>query len=62
MPHQPFRLATTCQQKRRFRSEKEALVVADYQMLITPGLELTVYTCETCGGWHLTRQVKHGNN
>ncbi len=53
-PHQPFRFASNCQQKRRYGNEREALEVAAYQMLLKPELQLGVYKCELCGGWHLT--------
>ncbi|MDB5165493.1 MAG: iviTM7 [Candidatus Saccharibacteria bacterium] len=55
-PHHPFRFASNCDQKRRFDTEKKARDAAEYQMLIKPELELDVYKCELCGGWHLTRQ------
>ena len=54
--HVPFRFVSNCQAKRRFTSEKEALSAAEHQMLTQPNLELTVYKCELCGGWHLTRR------
>jgi hypothetical protein len=56
--HAPFHFASNCQAKRRFTSEREAQATADHQMLIKPDLELTVYKCELCGGWHLTRQQR----
>jgi hypothetical protein len=55
-PHQPFRFGSSCEQKRRFGTERQAKEAAEYQMLIKPDLELAVYKCELCGGWHLTRQ------
>jgi hypothetical protein len=55
-PHTPFKFASNCQQKRRFATEKLAEKAAEHQNLINPDLELTVYRCELCGGWHLTRQ------
>ncbi|HMH70592.1 MAG TPA: hypothetical protein VK502_04275 [Candidatus Saccharimonadales bacterium] len=60
--HQPFRLARNCEDKRRFRSEKDALETAEHQMLINPGLELGVYKCHFCSNWHLTSQAKRSNN
>jgi hypothetical protein len=57
-PHSHFRFTNGCDQKRRFVREKEALDAAEYQMLIKPTLDLSVYKCELCGGWHLTRQSK----
>jgi hypothetical protein len=54
-PHLPLRFVNACEQKRRFRTEKEAASAAEHQMLLKPDLELSVYQCELCGGWHLTR-------
>jgi hypothetical protein len=48
-----------CQSKRRFRSLNEAEKVAELQMLQDMRLELSVYKCDYCGGWHLT---SHHNN
>lgn len=57
IPHQKQNFMTGCQDKRKFKTEKEALAAADYQMLIKPRLELAVYKCDFCGAWHLTRQI-----
>jgi len=57
-PHTPFKFASNCQQKRRFADEKSAQRTADHQMLVTSNLDLTVYRCELCSGWHLTRQSR----
>lgn len=54
--HQPFRFGSNCESKRRFDTERKAQEAADYQMLMKPELELAVYKCELCGGWHLTRR------
>lgn len=56
--HKPFLFTPSCSQKRRFLKEREALDAAEHQMLIKPNLELSVYKCEHCGGWHLTRQTR----
>lgn len=56
-PHAPFEPAKSCDQKRKYRSEKDALDAASLQMLIHPSLELTVYKCDQCAFWHLTRQA-----
>jgi len=58
VPHTPFLFVSQCQNKRRFKNEKEAIEAAEYQMLIKPTLELSVYKCEFCSGWHLTRQSR----
>lgn len=51
-------MPSNCDKKRRFTSEREANKAAEYQMLVKPELELFVYKCDLCGGWHLTRQTK----
>lgn len=43
-----------CIQKRRFTSEQEALDAAEYQMFMKMSLQLGVYKCDYCHGWHLT--------
>lgn len=55
-PHQRFEFVSACANKRRFASEKLAREAAEHQMLVKPELELAVYKCELCGGWHLTRR------
>jgi len=55
--HEKQNYVTGCSGKRKFKSEREALKAADYQMLIKPRLELSVYRCDFCGQWHLTRQT-----
>ena len=47
-----------CRSKRRFSSEKEAQKAAELQMLIDTNLELSVYVCNFCHKWHLTRLKK----
>jgi hypothetical protein len=48
----------SCDSKRKYNSEREAIETGKYQMLIHPELELDVYKCQLCNKWHLTRQVK----
>lgn len=58
--HEPFRLdISNCQKKRHFKSEKEAIFAADFQMLQDMNLELSVYKCSDCNLWHLTRNIIH---
>ncbi len=45
-----------CQTKRQYSTERQAREVADYQMLINNDLELSVYKCDSCNKWHLTRR------
>jgi hypothetical protein len=56
--HNPFQPPASCAHKRRFKTEKLAAEAADTRMLIVPALELSVYQCDMCGGWHLTRQSR----
>lgn len=56
--HNRLVITNNCQPKKQFINEKDALKAAEYQMLVTPNLELSVYQCDTCGKWHLTRQNK----
>jgi hypothetical protein len=49
-------LISTCTSKRKYSSEKQARDTAEYQMLINSDLELSVYKCDICQKWHLTRQ------
>ena len=44
-----------CGGKRRYTSKEEALLVKEEQEVITSGLELSIYRCIQCGGYHLTR-------
>jgi len=54
----------TCAAKRRFPTEKQALEAASIQMLTNFQLELSVYRCDICHGWHLTNRQSsaHGTN
>jgi hypothetical protein len=47
--------------KRRFRNEREAINAAEIQMLENPRLGLSVYKCDLCAYWHLTRSAKDYN-
>ncbi|MEI6054229.1 MAG: hypothetical protein WCQ49_02560 [Candidatus Saccharibacteria bacterium] len=53
--HNRITFVNNCQPKRKYSSEKEAIKAADYQMLLDINLELSVYKCDTCNKWHLTR-------
>jgi hypothetical protein len=49
-PRQP-----SCDHKKRYDTENEALRAAHYQTLINHGLGLSVYRCDLCQKWHLTK-------
>lgn len=49
-----YRFDLTCEGKRFFRTEQEALEAADIGMLNNMRLSLGVYHCATCRYWHLT--------
>jgi len=53
IPHEKQNYITGCHGKRKFKTEREALEAADYQMLLKPQLELHVYHCAFCSNWHL---------
>lgn len=55
--HKPFKMAGSCQSKRQYINEREAQKAADYQMLINPNLELSIYKCDICQKWHLTKRA-----
>ena len=55
--HQLFTFHFSCQNKRRYKTENEALKAAEFQMLQDMNLELSVYKCNDCSFWHLTRQI-----
>lgn len=55
--HQSFTINNLFCNKRRFRNEKEAQDAAEIQMLQDMNLELSVYKCDLCRYWHLTRNV-----
>jgi len=43
-----------CEGKKVFDSEAKAIAAAEFGMLDTLGLELSVYQCHVCHKWHLT--------
>jgi hypothetical protein len=47
-----------CLNKRRFKTELEAIDAADHRMLENMTVELDVYICPNCRYWHLTRRIK----
>lgn len=53
-----FTIDVSCEQKRRFPTEAEAIDAADLRMLENMTVELDVYQCPTCSQWHLTRRKK----
>ncbi|OIP85825.1 hypothetical protein COV88_02265 [Candidatus Saccharibacteria bacterium CG11_big_fil_rev_8_21_14_0_20_41_19] len=48
----------TCDSKRQFINEREAVKAAEFQMLVNLNLELAVYQCDACFKWHLTKSKK----
>ena len=53
--HQPFVLHKSCNTKRCYPNRIEAQKIAELQMLENISLELSVYKCDECRFWHLTR-------
>ena len=56
------RRVKNCDKKRGYKTEKLATSAAELQMLMNQGLELSVYKCEMCGMWHLTRNRANNND
>jgi len=46
-----------CQSKIKFFSEKEAIKASEMQNLSNLSLNITVYKCDICSKWHLTKQL-----
>lgn len=49
-----FRFDTTCENKRFFKTEKEAIEAADFRMLEQMSVQIGIYQCPRCRNWHLT--------
>lgn len=49
-----YRSDTTCEGKRFFKTEAEALEAADFRMLENMSVTIGIYQCATCRNWHLT--------
>jgi len=49
-----YRFDFTCEGKRFFKTEAEALDAADFRMLENMSVSIGVYQCPTCRYWHLT--------
>ncbi len=49
---------SNCAAKRQYINEREAIKTAEHQMLINFDLNLSVYKCDQCLKWHLTRDIK----
>lgn len=62
LSHKPFLFYKSCLNKKNYKNEKDALAAAEIQMLKNMSLELSVYKCNDCKYWHLTRQVNNKNN
>ncbi len=61
-PHRRFISShIACDSKRKFKNQPQAQQAAEYQMLLNTDLELSVYQCDTCLGWHLTRRSNDKN-
>jgi hypothetical protein len=48
---------SSCQTKRAYINEAEAIYAADTHMLESMSLDLRVYKCSDCHKWHLTKSA-----
>jgi hypothetical protein len=49
-----YRFNLTCEGKRFFKTEEEALEAADIRMIENMSVTIGIYQCPTCLNWHLT--------
>lgn len=49
-----IQFSNACEQKRRYNTQNIAESAAEDGMLRDMSLELSVYRCDYCSGWHLT--------
>ena len=47
-----------CKKKIRYRSEAAARGAVKHRRRFQPDIELRVYDCPICQGWHLTKQPR----
>ncbi|MEI6850722.1 MAG: hypothetical protein WCK26_02020 [Candidatus Saccharibacteria bacterium] len=55
--HQSYQSNRLFCDKRRYKNETDAQNAAEFQMLEKMTLELSVYKCNLCRYWHLTRKT-----
>jgi hypothetical protein len=58
-----YNTGLNCDNKKRYKTELEAIATKEHQELVNMSLRLRVYKCNVagCGGWHLTRAEDHKN-
>lgn len=56
--HRTTDVRPSCFNKNKYNSKKHAEEAAEAQMRTSLTLELAVYKCNDCTGWHLTRQTE----
>jgi hypothetical protein len=49
------KIITSCDRKRHFKTEQDALDAAELRMLDNMTITIGVYECSICHHWHLTR-------
>lgn len=52
--HTPYQPNFGCTGKKRYAKVTQAERAKEEAELLTPDLELAVYRCQYCSGWHLT--------
>lgn len=48
--------ALPCKGKKQFETKQEASEAADFHMLENMNIDLSVYQCDRCHYWHMTRR------
>lgn len=55
--HTPFQPISGCSGKKRFNRREQAERAKDDAELTSIHLQLAVYRCDHCSGWHLTSKI-----
>jgi putative ubiquitin-RnfH superfamily antitoxin RatB of RatAB toxin-antitoxin module len=57
--HKPFLTDNFDCNKKRYQNKIEAQKAAEFQMLENMTISLSIYKCDLCSHWHLTRSIKN---
>jgi hypothetical protein len=55
--HQPLIISKFACNKKRYQNARQAQDAAEFQMLENMNVNLSIYKCDLCSYWHLTRNI-----